>query len=186
MSPGSKKAAKDLYHEQMMWTLYEINIHKQAPDLLHAFRNKHTLSCQILGRIATVYEDGEPYIQGLLADLAGEEMWKQAVGTNEDGHPSVPCPLQYSEAEIHNQTVELAKWNRDVQRKTRVIQELGAYPGWNGAVDHSQYEKISARLARAKERFLGREAETAAARKAWEKVWPFEDKDNSADFCKDS
>lgn len=176
MSPADKKVAKDLYLAQSLWILYEINVQKQAPDLVHAFRYKQTLPCQILGRIATIFEDGEPLVQSLLADLAQDDMWKRAVGTNGDGSPTVPCPLQYSKSELKRQEVEYAKWEKDIEPEMRVIEELGVYPGWNGAIDPTEYEEICARLARSKERFLEREAKTPMEREAWEKVWPFEDK----------
>ena len=73
-------------------------------------------------------------MQILLADLSEEITWKQVVGTNEAGHPNVPCPLHYSKKEISRQQVEYSKWQRDVERKARVIDEIGIYPGWNGAV----------------------------------------------------
>lgn len=48
--------------------------------------------------------------------------------------------------------------------------------GTGGGVSPEDYDEVLRRLERAKARFLDREASTDEERKAWEKVWPFEDR----------
>lgn len=173
LDPDARKSAKDLFAAQSFWLSYEIELQKAAPDLLHAFRHKETLPGQILGMIGSMYDDGEPYVQSLLADIEGS--WKQIVGVDETGNPRVPCPLHYSLVEKSRQQEEYAKWQKDVERKARVIDEIGVYTGWNGAVSPHEYDEMARRLLISKENFLLREAENEQERVLWEKAWPFQD-----------
>lgn len=58
----------------------------------------------------------------------------------------VPCPLRYSKEEILNQKMGYEDWQREIKRKARVVDELGVYPGWNGAVPPDQYDEMLRRL----------------------------------------
>jgi hypothetical protein len=80
------------------------------------------------------------------------------LGVDENGDASVPCPLKYSEQEHSLQKEEYAKWERDIERKGRVLDEIGLYAGWNGAVSPQDYDEVVRRLAAAKDRFLTRES----------------------------
>ncbi|KAF7628749.1 hypothetical protein AFLA_004095 [Aspergillus flavus NRRL3357] len=84
--------------------------------------------------------------------------------------------MSYTERDLIKQGEEYAKWGRDVERKAQVIDELGMYTGWNGAVSPDDYDEVARRLNLAKKRFLDRESKTYAVRILWEKAWPFEDK----------
>lgn len=128
---NEQKAAKELFVAQSVWLSYEIRVQKEAPDLLHGFRYRDTLPCQILGIIGSTFDDAEPHVQSLLADVAKEEVWKQLVGTDGLGNPNVPCPLKYSEDDLTRQNLEYAKWERDIERKAQIIHEIGVYTGWN-------------------------------------------------------
>ncbi|KAL4945778.1 hypothetical protein BDV06DRAFT_219021 [Aspergillus oleicola] len=175
LDPEAQKAAKHLFVSQTLWLSYELSIRKAVPELLYAFRQRDTLLGQIQGMIGSTYDDGEPCVQSLLADLNEENVWKQIVGADEDGTPSVPCPVQYSDDERARQRAEYEKWSRDVERKTRVIDEIGVYTGWNGAVPPKDYEEVARRLAIAKDSFLERESTEKTERALWEAVWPFQD-----------
>ncbi|KAK2761259.1 hypothetical protein FQN54_001781 [Arachnomyces sp. PD_36] len=175
MSPRTKQAAKDLFLSQSLWLLYETQIQKQSPDLLHAFRYANTHQCQLLQAIGTIFDDGEPYIQSLIADITSTEVWEKIVGTSVSGTPHIPCPIHYSEDELRAQRDQFAVWEKDVDRRQQVITEIGAYTGWNGAVSPDEFDEMSRRLDAAKKRFLDREARTAEERVAWESVWPFQD-----------
>ena len=175
LDPEARKAAKDLYSAQLFWLSYEIEVQRAIPELLRAFRYRDTLPGHILGMIGSIYDDGEPYMQTLLADLSEGNTWKQVVGANEAGQLNVPCPLQYSKEEISHQQVEYSKWQKDVDRKARVIDEVGAYPGWNGAVSPLEYDEVARRLNAAKQNFLLRESANEEEKALWEKVWPFQD-----------
>ena len=175
LDPEARKAAKDLFAAQSFWLSYEIEVQKAMPELLHAFRYKDTLPGQILGMIGSIYDDGEPYVQRLLADICEESAWKQVVGMDESGYPRVSCPLKYSKEEVLVQKEEYSKWQKDVERKARVIDDIGVYPGWNGAVSPHEYDEVSRRLVSAKEKFLLRESANEQERELWEKLWPFQD-----------
>lgn len=174
LDPEARKAAKDLFLAQSLWLTYEIEVKRAAPQLLRTFRHRETLPGQILGMIGSIYDDGEPYVQTLLADITKEDVWKEVVGENENGDPGVMCPLRYSEQDLAKQKMEYEKWERDVERKTRVLDEIGVYYGWNGAVSPRDYEVVS-RLAAAKQRFLDRESTNEEEKALWERVWPFQD-----------
>ncbi|KAJ9297731.1 hypothetical protein DTO217A2_8554 [Paecilomyces variotii] len=175
LDPQARKRAKDLFAAQSFWLSYEIEVQRAIPELLQAFRYKDSLPGQILGMIGSIYDDGEPYVQSLLADISEESTWKQVVGANETGHPKVPCPLHYSKEEISHQQVEYSKWQKDVERKARVIDEIGVYPGWNGAVSPHEYDEVAKRLSVSKQNFLLRESANEQEKAIWEKLWPFQD-----------
>ncbi|WEW56950.1 hypothetical protein PRK78_002409 [Emydomyces testavorans] len=175
LSPHSKKAAKNLFLAQSLWLLYEVQLQRQAPDLLHAIRYTDTHQSQLLGAIATVFDDGEPYVQSLITDIITDKVWARIVGSDESGKPLVPCPVRYSEGELQQQKEEFAKWERDIDLKQQVLKEVGAYTGWDGAVSPREYDEIRRRLQSVKARFLDRQAKTAEERKAWESVWQFQD-----------
>ncbi len=66
-------------------------------------------------------------MQSLLADITKEHVWKEVVGEDDNGNPSVPCPLTYSEEDMVKQRMEYAMWETDVGRNTRVLDEIGVY-----------------------------------------------------------
>lgn len=171
-----KKSAGKLFLAQTLWLYYETQVYKEAPDLLHAFEYQETLQSELLRLIGSIFDDGEPHVQKLLATLARDDVWKQLVGEDDHGNPTALCPLNYTERDLLKQSEEYAKWERDIERKARVIDELGVYTGWNGAVSPGDYNEVVRRLHLAKERFLDRESRTPEERVLWEKAWPFEDK----------
>jgi hypothetical protein len=175
LDPQEQRAARDLFLAQLLWVFYETQVQKEAPDLLHAFRCLDTLPGQMFGLIGSVFDDGEAHIQSLLADVAEDEIWRKLVGTDDRGNPNVPCPLKYSQDDLERQRLEYAKWERDIERKAQILDAVGAYTGWNGAVSPDEYEEVAKRLEDAKRDFLGREARTLEERERWEKVWPFKD-----------
>jgi hemoglobin-like flavoprotein len=60
-----------------------------------------------------------------------------------------------------------------IERKARVIGQIGVYAGWDGAVPPEQYSILSQKLEAAKEQFLDEEANTSEEREQWAKAWPF-------------
>lgn len=175
-NPDDKKAAKELFLAKTLWLYYEAQMYKKSPDLIHAFKYGETLQSELLSLIGSTFDDGELHVQRLLANPARNDIWKQIVGEDGQGNASVPCPLSYSEGELDGQNKEYAKWQKDIERKARVIDEIGVYTGWNGAVSPGDYDEVVRRLGIAKERFLDRESTTPQERLVWEQVWPFEDK----------
>ncbi|KXG46553.1 Aminoglycoside phosphotransferase [Penicillium griseofulvum] len=174
LDPETKKAAKDLFLSQSLWLTYEIEVQRAAPELLHTFRRRDTLPGQILGTIGSTYDDGEPYVQSLLADITEEQVWKQVVGVDGNGSLNMLCPLRYSKQDIAKFKTEYAKWEKDVERKAQVLEEIGVYVGWNGAVSPHDYNEVVRRLAVAKRDFLARESANEQERAIWESVWPFQ------------
>ncbi|KAL3443043.1 kinase-like domain-containing protein [Aspergillus insuetus] len=175
LDPEAKKAAKDLFISQALWLSYEIEVQRAAPELLHPLRYQDSLQGEITGLIGATYDDGEPHVQSLLSDVSEEGIWKQVAGVDENGDASVPCPLKYSEQERSRQKEEYAKWETDVERKGRVLDEIGLYAGWNGAVSPQDYDEVVRRLAAAKDSFLTRESTNEQESSLWEEAWPFQD-----------
>jgi hypothetical protein len=169
LDPVAKANARSLQVAQIIWTFYQIGIQREAPDLLRVLSSRDVLTIQIMGLIGSTYDDGEPHVQSLLSELARSEIWEQVVGKD------IPCPLAYSQDQLSKQRDELAKWERDIERKGRVLEEVGAYTGWNGAVGPEEYDIMSERLEKVKERFVDAESTPPEEREQWEKAWPFKD-----------
>lgn len=175
LDPVTKKEARALHTAQSLWGLYQIFIHKQAPDLLRILRYRDTLPCQIMNLIGSIFDDGEPYIQHLLSQLSDPEVWKTVVKTNEQAAAEEPCPLAYSNHELLKYKDDLLKWERDIERRSCIIKEIGAYTGWDGAVSPEDYSTMSEKLEEAKRRFLDAESKTPEEREQWMRTWPFKD-----------
>lgn len=167
----AKKTARALHTAQSLWVLYKVYIRKQAPDLLRVLSNRDFLPNQLLSLIGSAFDDGEPYVQNILSALAEPEMWRAILCQN--NQDVVQCPLSYSAQQLSKYKSDLAKWEQDVERKARVIREVGAYTGWDGAVLPDEYDIVSERLQKAKENFLNAESKSPEEREQWAKVWPF-------------
>ncbi|KAL5395434.1 hypothetical protein PMIN03_013022 [Paraphaeosphaeria minitans] len=176
LDPVAKENARNLHTAQSIWGLYQIFIHRQAPGLLRILRYRDTLPCQIMTLIGSIFDDGEAYMQSLLSQLAEPAIWETVVKTNGQEAVEVPCPLVYSDHELSKQKDELARWERDIERKAQVIKEVGAYTGWDGVVSPEEYSMMSEKLEKAKERFLDAESHTPEEREQWANVWPFRDR----------
>jgi hypothetical protein len=175
LEPIAKENARSLHTAQSIWGLYQMFVQKQAPDLLRVFRYRDTLPCQIMSLIGSVFDDGEAYIRSLLSQLAEPVTWKTVIKNNVQEAAEVPCPLRYSDSELAKQQEELAKWELDIERKARVIKEVGAYTGWNGAVSPEEYSIMSEKLEKAKKSFLDVESKSPQEREQWASAWPFKD-----------
>lgn len=173
LSPVAKENARNLHTAQYIWGLYQIFIHQQAPGLLRILRYRDTLPCQIMNLIGSVFDDGEAYIQTLLSQVVEPAIWKTVVKTRGQEAVEVPCPLAYSDHELSKQKDELVKWEKDIERKARVIKEVGAYTGWDGVVSLEEYSMMSEKLEKARERFLDAESNTPEEREQWANAWPF-------------
>ncbi|KAF2429576.1 kinase-like protein [Tothia fuscella] len=173
LDKDAKKTARALHTAQSIWMMYKVYTRKQAPDQLRLLSNRDFLPWQILGLIGSAFDDGEAYVQKTLSALAEPEIWRKILSQNDQ--EVVQCPLVYSAEQLSKQQIELAKWERDVERKARVLKEVGVYTGWDGAVLPDEYDIVSERLERAREKFLDIESESSAEREQWAKVWPFRD-----------
>ncbi|KAH8704499.1 kinase-like domain-containing protein [Phaeosphaeriaceae sp. PMI808] len=173
LDKDAKKTARALHTAQFIWMMYKVYTRKQAPDQLRLLSNRDFLPWQILGLVGSTFDDGEAYVQKTLSALAEPEIWRKILSQN--GQEVVRCPLVYSAEQLSKQQIELAKWERGVERKARVLKEVGVCTGWNGAVLPDEYDIVSERLERAREKFLDIESESSAEREQWAKVWPFRD-----------
>jgi hypothetical protein len=62
-----------------------------------------------------------------------------------------------------------------VERKARLISEVGAYTGWDGAVAPEEYDLVFEKVDEAKERFLAAESKGFREREIWTEAWSFKD-----------
>lgn len=123
---------------------------------------------KIVAAAGCISDDGEAHLQSLLAQLVEPETWGKVVGQN------VACPLSYLEDELALQREDLEMLERNVERRVRVVEELGVYKGWDGAVKPGEYEDMAKRLEGARERFLDDEGMMACERGVSE-GWPLKD-----------
>ncbi|KAH8716907.1 kinase-like domain-containing protein [Phaeosphaeriaceae sp. PMI808] len=173
LDPTAKEAAKALHIAQSIWGLYQIYVGKQDPDLLRTLRYRDTLPCQIMTLIGSIFDDGEAYVQSLLSQLTEPETWEKIIKTYGQETAGVPCPLVYEDEDLSKQKDELAKWEKDVERKARVIGGVGTFTGWDGAVSPEEYSTLSEKLEESRERFLDAESNTSEERERWVRAWPF-------------
>ena len=129
---------------EMLLFYHELHIYKTAPDLLHAFKyREYIFQAEIFSLIRSIFDDGEPQVQKLLDTIARDDIWKQFVGEDKHGKPCISCPLYYTEHELNRQREEYAKWERDIERKESILEEIGMYTGWNGAVRPKDYADVA-------------------------------------------
>ena len=112
---------------------------------------RDTLAGQIITAASAIFDGGEVRLQTLLARLVELDMWGKVVGQN------VGCPISYSADEVARQREDLEMWEGDVVRRTRGLEELGVYEGWDGAVGMGEYEGMVRRLEGVRRRVLGDE-----------------------------
>ena len=163
---------KKLRSAKSLYKLYEIELLVQCKPVGQGLHNRNTLTAGITALTESIYTDGEPILLGYL--IKAVEEWKTIVGIGSDGSPLLPCPLSYSEAQKLQQEKMERKWKLGVVLMDNFIEDLGVYHGWNGLVNHDDYEAIKLKLLESKEHFLQHMAKTAEEREEWTKVWPFQ------------
>jgi hypothetical protein len=84
-------------------------------------------------------------------------MYGTVVSGNGEGDIGIGCPRVFRRATLQAET-GLGEVERDIYRKARVIEVVGAYTGWAWAVSPDGYGVMSERLEEARERFLGRDS----------------------------
>ena len=168
LSPEEQLEAKKLRAAQSLYKLYEIELIHQCFDIARALRFRGSLSGQITGLSGSIFSDGEPIVQGMLMRL--QEEWLTCVGL------SVPCPLSFTMGEKDQQREDKAKWSKGVELMDEFLGQVGAYWGWDGWVNHNNYEVMKERLERCREDFLSRHSVTDKEKRQWMEVWPFIDR----------
>lgn len=171
LSAAEQKEAKVLRAAQSLYKLYEIEMIERNKNVFRALQHRKTLPCKITAMVGSLFSDGEPIVNGML--MAMEKEWPDIVGKGPGGQPSVPYPLAFSVQERALQTEHEAQWARGVELLEAVLEEVGAYRGWDGWVNHAQYELMKAKVERCFKHFLDREAQDDSQRTAWIKAWPF-------------
>ncbi|PWY89763.1 phosphotransferase enzyme family protein [Aspergillus heteromorphus CBS 117.55] len=165
LSPEKQLEAKKLRAAQSLYKLYDIQLIRNCPDVAHALQFRDSLAGQITGLSSSLFSDGEPIVQGMLMRLQDE--WSSYIGS------SIPCPLSFTVEEKERQRQNEIKWSRGVELMEEFLGQVGAYRGWDGWVNHDNYEFFKDRFERAKEEFLDRHSATEEERSQWTAVWPF-------------
>lgn len=171
LSADEQKEAKMLRSAQSLYKLYEVELRQRNNDIFRALQYRETLACKITALAGSLFSDGEPIVNGML--MAVEKEWLDIVGPGPDGRPSVACPLVFSAQEKTLQSEHEAQWVRGVELMEDVLDQVGAYRGWDGWVNHASYEPMKVKLEECLARFLDREAKDDSERTEWIKAWPF-------------
>jgi hypothetical protein len=172
LSPQERLEADKLRSVQSLYKLYEIELLEQSKSAGRALQNRNTLTARITALAGSIFTDGEPILLGYL--IKAVEEWKTIVGVGQNGRPLLSCPLSYSEHAKQKQKVAEEKWKLGVVLMDNLIEDLGVYSGWDGLVNHADYEAMLLTLRECKEHFLQHMAKTAEEREEWMKAWPFE------------
>ncbi|KAH7364833.1 kinase-like domain-containing protein [Rhexocercosporidium sp. MPI-PUGE-AT-0058] len=167
MSEEGQHQSKNLRAAQSLYKLYEILMLQRCPEIAHALRFRDTLPGQITGLASSIFSDGEPILQGMLIRLQDE--WTTCI------NPAIPCPLSFTPDNRTQQQHLERSWSRGVELMHEVLTEIGAYQGWDGWVNHTNYPIYKERLAQGRENFLNRYAKTEEERSQWIQAWPFKD-----------
>ncbi|KAI4150228.1 MAG: hypothetical protein LQ341_001131 [Variospora aurantia] len=173
MSSDEQHKAKLLRSAQSLYKLYEVDTRRRNKNVFRALQYRETLPCKITALAGSLFNDGEPIVEGML--MAVERDWTKVVGVGPDGQPTVPCPLAFSKRDKELQAVHEAQWTQGVELMETVLQGLGAYRGWDGWVNHADYDVMKARLKECLAQLLDHEAMTGKERAAWIAAWPFTD-----------
>lgn len=177
LSAEEQLAAKELRAAQSLLKLWEIDLYRNAPGAYQALRMRPTFRVQILGLMGSIFDDGDPILEGLLITL--QDKWVEAT-TRLDGQEIPPCPLSFSAEDRSRQAKDQAMWEEGVKLKAETIDALGAYTGWDGAVPNAEYEEMKHRLDRVRKDFLDHIMLQEDQRLEWGKAWPFTEADWSS------
>lgn len=165
LSAEEQLEAKKLRAAQSLYKLYDIQMIQDCPEIAAALRFRNSLPGQITGLSGSLFSDGEPIVQGMLIRL--QEEWATYIGS------SVPCPLSFAEEDKQRQKEDEKKRASGVVLMEEFLDQVGVYRGWDGWVNHSDYEYYKVRLEQCKHEFLHYQCVTNEERSQWEAVWPF-------------
>ena len=162
---------KKLLAAQSLWKLYDIDLLRHCKDARMALQHQATLTSRITALVGSLFTDGDPLVLGYLMRAADE--WKVIVGEDVDGRSRIPCPISFTDEERKIRREEEDLWKYGVELMSQVVDELGVYDGWNGLVDHDQYEARKKHLLAVREGFLRQMAASDQEREQWIRAWPF-------------
>lgn len=168
LNEHDQKAARRLRGAQMLWKLYEIELACQCDDVNRAIRFGEGLLGRLPAFAGNVFSDGELLVEDLLIRL--EQEWSKVV---ED--PTVePCPIHFTDGDKITHEKHFALWAQGIELMTDFLQKMGGSRGWDGWVNHEQYEAGKTNMEHFRHMFLEHHASTEAERRKWVEVWPFE------------
>lgn len=165
LSPEEQHEAKNLRAAQSLYKLYEIQLIRQCPEVAEALTYRDLLPGQIMGLAGSLFSDGEPIVQGMLMRL--EREWSIYTPSSD------PCPLSFTGEEREKQRKDELKWSRGVELLDQFLAQVGAYPGWDGWVNHGNYEGLKQQLDQSTEEFWRGHSNTEEEKSRWMKTWPF-------------
>ena len=173
LNADEQREAKLLRSAQSLYKLYEVELRQHNEKIFRALQYRETLPCKITALAGSIFSDGEPILNGMLMAVKSE--WPNIVHSSPDNGHSIPCPLVFSAREKALQSEHEAQWIKGVELMEDILQQLGAYRGWDGWVNLANYELMKANVERSLENFLDREAESDTQRAELIRVWPFAD-----------
>jgi hypothetical protein len=142
LSPEEHEKAKRLRSAQSLYKLYDIASFKSNKDIYQAIRARETLGAQITGLAGSIFSDGEPLVHSMLVTV--QSKWMEVVGSNAE--VDVECPLVFSDNERKKIDEDEALWREGVELLDVLRKEVGAYAGWDGWVNHDDYEPMKERV----------------------------------------
>lgn len=173
MTLDEQQKAKALHQAQTLHNLYLARSRQVNTEPFQAMQGQDTLRHQVSVVPGLTLMDYEPSLSSLLRGVGKE--WSKIVGTGPDSLPLIPCPLQFSAADVQQQTGDEELWAQGVELMNCFISDTGCFKHWDGRVSDADYELSKRQLAAGIERFLGREARNDEERKEWLKALPFVD-----------
>ncbi|OAL72449.1 hypothetical protein A7D00_3450 [Trichophyton violaceum] len=175
MSAEEQVEAKALYHSQTLHNLYLALTLRSNPTTFQALQGHSTPHQQVSVLPGLTLTDCEPCLNSLLREI--KDSWPTIVGVAADGKPSIPCPLDFSAADVEQQERDVELWAQGVELMNEFIKDTGAFKHWDGRVEIADYDLSKRQLFEGINKFLDREAKNAEERAAWLRLLPFIDSD---------
>ena len=170
MSPEKQLEVKKLRAAQSLYKLYEISLLRNCPEIFRALQFRESLAGQIFGLAGSVFGDGEPVLMGMLIRMHDE--WAKTLDASKSS------PLYFTPEDRKRQEEDQKSWSQGVELLAEFLSQVGAHQGWDGWVNHNNYEMMKMRLLNCEESFLDQHAKTDEERRLWLEVWPFKDNDS--------
>nr|POF15619.1 altered inheritance of mitochondria protein 9, mitochondrial [Quercus suber] len=166
-----QRAAKELRAAQSLLKIYELNLFKSIPSVYQALQQRPAVRNQILGLIGSVFDDGEPILEGMLILLCDE--WDKVMASLHGDSMYPSCPLYFSAEDRSRHAENQSRWERSVELMSEVTTDLGVPRGWDGWVSHDEYHSIREHMVQVRESFLRQHAASDDEREKWAASWPF-------------
>lgn len=137
LTAEEEEKARALHQAQNLHNAYLVFSLKKNPPAFQAMQDQGSLRQQVSVVPGLTLADSEPCLTGLLREVQKE--WPKIV-RKDAGQPSVPCPLQFSAAEVEQQEKDEKLWAEGVDLMTGFIGGTGAFKNWDGRVAEADYE----------------------------------------------